>query len=292
MEPTKARIDPKLDAFYRATTFEAALPDGELGIRIGQSHPRLDALLKEQGAGTWAYITACNPGSADLPPEENDKRHTDLLRYLEVKGFRIFLGEGRPDEPGWNPETSVLVIGIEHEAAMRLGQGLGQNAIVIGRHEGVAELVWLPPPSEQEEEDRPPRTESGYAYVGSKTAHRFLKKCGIDGLKDLKVYVDSVHLHSVEPERLAYVCWGRAGTGEFSTQTLYVNVKRDSRGRAVAETFCVVFEPSEYPDPSLAPACDLETALYVVTGGDSVTLTADRISDEAIKEIRKDLRKL
>lgn len=136
----------ELEVAYCATTFAAGLPDGELGIRIGQPHPRLDVLLKEQGAGTWAYITACNPGSADLPPEVNDKRHADLVRYLEIKGYRIFLGEGRPDEPGWDPETSVLVIGIEHEAAMRLGQDLRQNAIVIGQYEGVAELVWLPPP--------------------------------------------------------------------------------------------------------------------------------------------------
>ena len=52
------------------------------------------------------------------------------------------------------------------------------------------------------------------------------------------------------------------------------------------------FEPSEYADSSLAPACDLETALYVVTRSDGIVLTADRISDEAIKKIRKDLRKL
>lgn len=125
-----------------------------------------------------------------------------------------------------------------------------------------------------------------------KKAHRFLKKHGIDGLKDLKVYMDSVHLQYAEPERLAYVCWGRAKSGEFSTQALYVNVTRDRRGRAVAETFCVVFEPSEYPDPSLAPECDLETALYAVTGSAGVMLTPDRISEEVIKEIRKDLRKL
>lgn len=129
---------------YCATTFAAQLPDGEIGIRIGQRHPRLDALLKERGVGTWAYITACNPGSADLPPDKNDKHSAELVRYLELKGYRFFLGEGRPYEPVWDPEASVLVIGIEHEAAIRLGQDLNQNAIVIGQYEGVAELVWLP----------------------------------------------------------------------------------------------------------------------------------------------------
>lgn len=132
----------ELEAAYCATTFAAELPDGEIGIRIGQRHPRLDALFKEQSAGTWAYITACNPGSVNLPAEENDKRNAELVRYLELKGYRFFLGEGRPDKPGWDPETSVLVIGIEHEAAVRLGRDWGQNAIVIGRYEGGAELVW------------------------------------------------------------------------------------------------------------------------------------------------------
>jgi hypothetical protein len=128
---------------YCATTFSAQLPDGEIGIRIGQRHPRLDALLKERGFGTWAYITASNPRSVSLPAEENDKRNAELVRYLELNGYRFFLGEGRPDEPGWAPETSGLVIGIEHEAAYRLGESLGQNAIVIGQQDGMAELVWL-----------------------------------------------------------------------------------------------------------------------------------------------------
>lgn len=135
---------------YCATTFSAQLADGEIGIRIGQRHSRLDALLKEQGAGTWAYITASNPGSANFPADENDKRNAELVRHLELKGYRFFLGEGRPDEPGWAPERNVLVIGIGHEAATRLGQGLNQNAIVIGQYEGVAELVWLTPPSGRE----------------------------------------------------------------------------------------------------------------------------------------------
>ena len=136
-------IKRELVEAYGATTFASKLPDGEIGIRIGQRHPRLDALLKEQGASTWAYITASNPGSVNLPPDKNDKHNAELVRHLELKGYRFFLGEGRPDEPGWDPEASVLVIGIEHEAAIRLGQGLGQNAIVIGQYEGMAELAWL-----------------------------------------------------------------------------------------------------------------------------------------------------
>lgn len=82
-----------------------------------------------------------------LPADENDKHNAELGRCLELNGYRFFLGEGRSDEPGWAPEVSVLVIGIEHEAVYRLGQSLGQNAIVIGQYEGVAELVWLAPPS-------------------------------------------------------------------------------------------------------------------------------------------------
>ncbi|MCU0809435.1 MAG: DUF3293 domain-containing protein [Thiobacillaceae bacterium] len=129
---------------YCATTFAAQLPDGEIGIRIGQRHPRLDALLKERGVGTWAYITANNPGSVNLSPDKNGERNAELARYLEREGYPFFLGEGRPDDPGWAPEASMLIIGIEHEAAVRLGRGWGQNAIVIGHYEGLSELVWLP----------------------------------------------------------------------------------------------------------------------------------------------------
>jgi Protein of unknown function (DUF3293) len=282
----------ELEVAYRESTFAAKLPDGELCIRIGERHPRLDALLKKQHAGTWAYISACNPGAVHCPPEENEKRHAALTRVLKPKGYRILQGERRRDTPGWETEPSVLVIDIEHESAKRLGEDFGQYAIVIGQHGRFAKLLWSQLACDAEDALPPWEMENGYSYVDTKTAHRFLNEQGISDAKNLNVFVESVHLAHASPKRLVYICWGKVGTCEFLEQSLSVHVGRDGHGRACADTYQVVFEPSEYPDPSDAPACDLETALYVVTGGDGVFLTADCISEEAIEEIREDLQKL
>ena len=80
-------MDELLDAAYRATTFVAETPFGEIGIRVGQRHPDLDTVLERccYGFRTWAFITACNPASVRLPPEENRRRHDQLVSCLKTE---------------------------------------------------------------------------------------------------------------------------------------------------------------------------------------------------------------
>jgi hypothetical protein len=53
----------------------------------------------------------------------------------------MFLGEGIGDDGAWPPEPSILVLGIEREAAVQLGRLFGQRAIVCGELGGLATLV-------------------------------------------------------------------------------------------------------------------------------------------------------
>ena len=53
----------------------------------------------------------------------------------------LFEGQGVPDAADWEPEISLLVLGIGREQAVAIGRDFGQLAIVCGRPGGVAELV-------------------------------------------------------------------------------------------------------------------------------------------------------
>lgn len=126
-------IDAALLAKYLATTYQAELPEGPLRIRIGGPPPEL--------AVSWAFITAENPGSHELEPEENRKRSAQLAGQLNASGWIWHRGRGIPDQPGWTAENSFLVLGISGEEAVRIGRRFGQKAIVAGRPGEPARLL-------------------------------------------------------------------------------------------------------------------------------------------------------
>ncbi|HZP92715.1 MAG TPA: DUF3293 domain-containing protein [Burkholderiales bacterium] len=128
---------------YRRTVYRVEAPAGAIDIRIGERHPALDALLDSHAARSWAFVSACNPGSARLAAPENDARHAALLEALRARGLSALEGLGIPHGEGWLPERSVLVPGVDKEEAIEIGRRFGQNAIVFGRRGGRAELLWI-----------------------------------------------------------------------------------------------------------------------------------------------------
>lgn len=134
--------DEALWSAYRATLFEACTPSGRICIRVGQHEPALDDLLAQYGAEAWVFVTASNPASAHLDAAENRARNEELKRCLESLALPAwYRGAGRSPTGAWDPEESVLALGIEREDALRLGRRFGQNAVVWGRVGSVAELV-------------------------------------------------------------------------------------------------------------------------------------------------------
>jgi len=133
--------DDSLLAAYRRTRFCADTEQGRLVIRVGETCPELDALLRATGSATWAYITAFNPGSVRLRDDQNYARQRELEETVRQLGHPMFLGEGIGDDEAWPPERSILVLGIEREAAVQLGRRFGQRAIVCGEPGGLAALV-------------------------------------------------------------------------------------------------------------------------------------------------------
>lgn len=126
-----------LDAAYRGTTYRV----GKLELRIGEQHPWLDHLLANRGLVHYAYLTAANPASRPLPAAENAQR-MDALEE-ELSGFVFLRGAAHADDGAWEPEPSLLVLGLSLEDASEIGRRYGQNAILVGMRGGSPTLVWL-----------------------------------------------------------------------------------------------------------------------------------------------------
>ena len=129
-------------AAYRATSYVAFGPEGRFTIRVDESTPALDDLLLEHGVPSWAFITAWNPGSQGLPPEENRQRQEALEQLISEARYPHYPGESVGPDGTWR-EESVLILGITPEDAVAAGKQFGQNAILVGEIGAPARLEWI-----------------------------------------------------------------------------------------------------------------------------------------------------
>jgi hypothetical protein len=126
---------------YNATEYKVYYP--AIVIKIGIGNQVLNDLLISFNVSTWAYITAFNPFSKILTNTENLKRHEELK--VKVRDYKFYEGEGEGvgEDKAWEPETSLLVLGISLIDAIEIGKFYEQNAIVVGEISGVPELKML-----------------------------------------------------------------------------------------------------------------------------------------------------
>jgi len=140
---------------YLRTTYRVTELAPPVDIRIGEPCPALDALLDLHTARSWAFITAWNPGSKKLGAAENQRRQAALEAEVKQGGTVFYRGAGIPDDATsafrlpssssapWEPEESLLIIGMDREQAVKLGKKYAQAAIVAGDRSAPAQLVFI-----------------------------------------------------------------------------------------------------------------------------------------------------
>ncbi|GAA5785080.1 DUF3293 domain-containing protein [Chitiniphilus shinanonensis] len=134
-------LEQQFGAAYRATRY--VVPSLALTLRVDAPHPDLDGELQRRGVAEWAFVSACNPYSAaQLCAHENLARHQNLIDAVRAAGWGCFEGAGEPAAGDWAAEPSLLILGIGRDEALALGCRFEQNAVVLGRLGGVAELAW------------------------------------------------------------------------------------------------------------------------------------------------------
>jgi hypothetical protein len=133
-------MDTALLRAYRYTIYQ--VDDPLWRLRIGQQHPDFDRWLATQEVQTWGFITAYNPFSQVLAAYENAHRLDALHQELQQVGYRCYLGRGLSADPDstWEPEVSLLVLGIAQAEAIATGRRWQQNAVVWGQIGGLVQL--------------------------------------------------------------------------------------------------------------------------------------------------------
>jgi hypothetical protein len=134
-------MEPTLLDAYRRTAFIAYTSMGRVVLRIGKPSADLDALLSSTGVATWAYITACNPGSVRVTDGQNLARQRELEQVITARGCVSYRGDGIGDDGDWPAEPSLLILGIARDEAVQLGRRFGQLAVVCGERGHEVELV-------------------------------------------------------------------------------------------------------------------------------------------------------
>ena len=135
--------DNVLPQAYLDTVYRVAGDGQAIDIRVGEPNAALDELLKGNGVRQWAFVTASNPRSRPLSERDNVLRNAEMKHSLGAAGWRTVDGVGLPCRPGWQPEHSVLILGIDRDTAISLARRWEQNAFVYGTLGLPPELVWV-----------------------------------------------------------------------------------------------------------------------------------------------------
>ncbi|MGI9229358.1 MAG: DUF3293 domain-containing protein [Gammaproteobacteria bacterium] len=134
-----ATVNDELKEAYRATDYNVHEP-WSLTLKIGEPSPDLKRLYHAKGVCSAAFLTAYNPHSQCVGPDENEAAQQALQHCLQESGLEFCQGSGDAVSGEWR-EPSFLVLGITREEALRLGREFGQNAVVWVERDGIPELV-------------------------------------------------------------------------------------------------------------------------------------------------------
>ena len=138
------------DSQIHAATIQAYLQtefhvfgNSPMTLRIGEACTGLADLHVASRVDCSAFITACNPFSAQFSDADNAERQAALALELRRRSLLFVDGLGQHSSNDWLGEPSHLVLGLTLEAAKTLGRRLEQNAIVWSGADVVPQLVLL-----------------------------------------------------------------------------------------------------------------------------------------------------
>ncbi len=138
---TPELIQAFLETHYRGHQYGPDMPP--LTLRVGQASAGLAALHRTHSVDCSAFLTAYNPFAKKVKAEVNQKRQEELKQELSSRSLTFLPGAGQHPTNGWEPEPSVLALGLSLEDAKVMGRKYEQAAIVWSGPTAVPELVLL-----------------------------------------------------------------------------------------------------------------------------------------------------
>lgn len=130
-------------AAYHATHYQVQGEDHAFTLRIGEYSPALDTLLQNSGYSCAAFVTAYNPYSQATHPECNQRAQQRLWSEMQQQAYEFLPATGIDPQGKWQGEDSLLILGIELQAARYLGQRYHQNAVLWMDCTAIPQLILL-----------------------------------------------------------------------------------------------------------------------------------------------------
>jgi len=141
MDHLSQKLDQlSLKTAYQETIYQIENPD--ITIKYGHNNPTLDIFLQKLGARNWTFISAANPRSVLQSEQLNAWNNANLEIDLSRTRYAYTYALGIPISGDWPPENSFIIFDMPLDEARALSQKYNQNAILIGRINGVSRLEW------------------------------------------------------------------------------------------------------------------------------------------------------
>ena len=136
-------LSEELIGKYLTAQYQIRMDTSAITLQIGRRSAPLAALLRATANQNAVYITACNPASKLISPEENQSAMVRLYEKVTCYSNHIYCGKSIDPSGEWPAEESLLVLGIDLSTARSIGQEFGQNAIVWIDSAAIPHLILL-----------------------------------------------------------------------------------------------------------------------------------------------------
>ncbi len=136
------KLPPELIQAYRETHYrvEGVEP---FTLMVSQVSAEVLKAFAKLGLKSCAFVTAWNPYSIALKPEENAILERKLNLHLNAQGLNHTPGEGVHPSNVWPGERSSLVWGVSKKIAREIAEAFQQNAFIWVGEDGIPELILM-----------------------------------------------------------------------------------------------------------------------------------------------------
>ena len=137
----KRTIHPGLVRAYREAIYIVSGVEDAISLKVGSVNHELASLMSSHGVSTAAILTAYNPYSEILSVEKNEEAQSLLREKLSSRSKTCINAMGTDAKGEWEPEPSILSLGISLQNAEILADEYGQNAFIwINNTDGFVSL--------------------------------------------------------------------------------------------------------------------------------------------------------
>ncbi len=132
----------KIEAYLKTEYRFGEGPDA-VTLRIDQRSDALARLYASSSVMCGLFVTAHNPFGRAQSIEANEAAHRRLAADLKALSARVIEGAGADPSGAWPEEKSFFALGIDRDAARKLGDRHRQDAIVWAGADAVPKLILL-----------------------------------------------------------------------------------------------------------------------------------------------------